>query len=229
MGGRKWHKVDRRRRPDKGIGRVESIKFIPCDKCDFLEELKSQGVDPIFTADIRWSRLGEGWLWKTIQARCKTVFVWNVGYLCAFVDEGWRRSFLIILLRRQCGRRNGRQDGRRPDITGQVVIEVERFQLQLSLFLHLWDGLSYKVAHTHLEDIHFLEEAAGHIGGNIASQHLRQVLALHSLLFGTASDSLWRRREVFVCKRAAFHRRRSPGRRTPREPNLKAAIQVADV
>jgi len=62
MGGRKWHKVDRRRRPDKGIGRVESIKFIPCDKCDFLEELKSQGVEPIFTADIRWSRLGEGWL-----------------------------------------------------------------------------------------------------------------------------------------------------------------------
>ena len=71
-------------------------------------------------------------------------------------------------------------------------------------------------SHAHLEDFHFLEEAAGHICRNIASQHLRQILPLHSLLFGTASDPLCRRRWAFGCRRAAFHSRCS--RKNTREP-----------
>jgi hypothetical protein len=76
----------------------------------------------------------------------------------------------------------------------------------------------------HLENVHFLKEAARYVcGGLLGLQHLRQILALHSLLFWATSDSLGRRRPAW---RAAFHRRsvgaslvtytRSLGARPPR-------------
>lgn len=49
----------------------------------------------------------------------------------------------------------------------------------------------------HLENVHFLKEAAryvcgGLLGGLLGLQHLHQILALHSLLFWATSDSLGR-------------------------------------
>jgi hypothetical protein len=61
---------------------------------------------------------------------------------------------------------------------------------------------------THLEDVHFLKEAARYVcSGLVASQHMRQILTLHSLLFWATSDSLGRRRPALVDRGAAFHRR----------------------
>jgi hypothetical protein len=60
---------------------------------------------------------------------------------------------------------------------------------------------------THLENVHFLKEAARYVcGGLIASQHLRQILALHSLFLRATSDPLGRRRPALVDGGAAFHR-----------------------